>query len=61
MQRKTLKPQWMLSVLSVALLAACGGGEQGTFSPNDPRNQTQNQNSSTKRPKVVDKNEPTER
>ena len=61
MQRKTLKPQWMLSVLSVALLAACGGGEQGTFSPNDPRNQTQNQNSSTKRPKVVDKNDPTVR
>ena len=61
MQRKTLKPQWMLSVLSVALLAACGGGEQGTFSPNDPRNQTQNQNSSTKRPKVVEKNDPTVR
>ena len=59
MQRKTPKPQWMLSVLSVALLAACGGGEQGTFSPNDPRNQTQNQNSSTKRPKVVDKTDPT--
>ena len=53
MQRKTLKPQWMLSVLSVALLAACGGGEQGTFSPNYPRNQTHNHTRSTKRPNVV--------
>lgn len=60
MQRKILKPQWMLSVLSVALLAACGGGEMGTFSPNDPRNgpdsQAKNRNTG---PKAVDRKEPT--
>ena len=62
MQRKTLKPQWMLSVLSIALLSACGGGS-GTFSPNDPRNLPQNQNQTQNNtgtaPKVIDKTDPT--
>ena len=59
MQRKTFKPQWMLSVLSVAMLAACGGGEMGTFSPNDPRNQTDGKNTNTSTaPKAVDRKDP---
>ena len=52
----------MLSVLSIALLSACGGGS-GTFSPNDPRNLPQNQNQTQTdtgtAPKVVDKTDPT--
>ena len=62
MQRKTLKPQWMLSVLSVALLAACGGGS-GTFSPTDQSHKglipDGTNNKGTNGPKVVDKTDPT--
>ena len=63
MQRKILKPQWILSILSVAMLAACGGGGMGTFSPNDPRNKTKNSNQTDTKSGVqvnrVSQNEPT--
>ncbi|MDO4643268.1 MAG: transferrin-binding protein-like solute binding protein [Cardiobacteriaceae bacterium] len=66
MQRKLMKPQWMLSILSVAMLTACGGGDTligedhhvGFLTP--PADKTDDTTTSKgTEPKVVDQSNPT--
>ena len=66
MQRKMIKPQWMLSVLSIALLSACGGdtivghdNHIGFLTPpaNSEADKEREKQKGTP-PKVIDKNDP---
>ncbi len=66
MQRKMIKPQWMLSVLSIALLSACGGdtivghdNHIGFLTPpkgSDADKEREKQQGTP--PKVIDRNDP---
>ena len=64
MQRKKMKPQWMLSILSVALLSACGSdtiaghdNHIGFLTPPKGSDADQQQKQGTP-PKQIDRNDP---